>query len=85
MIDEIAKAQASNSGSNTVLGEIICKEIPAKIISEDDQCLACHDIFPQAPTHFLLIPTKDTSISATEDDESFHGRLMTDCWREVCW
>jgi len=35
---------------------IIRKEIPAKIVYEDDQCLAFEDIRPQAPVHFLLIP-----------------------------
>uniref|UniRef100_A0A8C9JFL9 Uncharacterized protein n=1 Tax=Panthera tigris altaica TaxID=74533 RepID=A0A8C9JFL9_PANTA len=40
MADEIIKAQATRPASNTVLRKIICKEIPAKIISEDDQCLS---------------------------------------------
>uniref|UniRef100_A0A8C8XDQ4 Uncharacterized protein n=1 Tax=Panthera leo TaxID=9689 RepID=A0A8C8XDQ4_PANLE len=52
MADEIIKAQATRPASNTVLRKIICKEIPAKIISEDDQCLAFHDISLQTPTHF---------------------------------
>lgn len=42
------------------------------------QCLAFHDISPQAPTHFLVIPKKHISqISAAEDDdESLLGHLM---------
>ena len=42
------------------------------------QCLAFHDISPQAPTHFLVIPKKYISqISAAEDDdESLLGHLM---------
>ncbi|XP_004686562.1 PREDICTED: histidine triad nucleotide-binding protein 1 [Condylura cristata] len=41
-------------------------------------CLAFHDISPQAPTHFLVIPKKPISqISVAEDaDESLLGHLM---------
>ena len=35
---------------------IISKEIPAKIVYEDDQVLAFKDIAPKAPVHILLIP-----------------------------
>ncbi|XP_059542208.1 adenosine 5'-monophosphoramidase HINT1-like [Myotis daubentonii] len=61
-----------------VLRKIIGKEIPAKIISEDNPCLAFHDISPQAPTHFLVIPKKHISqISVAEDDhENLLGHLM---------
>lgn len=36
--------------------KIIAGEIPSKKIYEDDQCYAFHDIDPQAPVHFLVIP-----------------------------
>ena len=42
--------------SMTIFTKIINKEIPAKIVYEDDQCLAFHDISPQAPAHVLVIP-----------------------------
>ncbi|MHB8053871.1 MAG: histidine triad nucleotide-binding protein [Candidatus Aminicenantales bacterium] len=32
------------------------KEIPAKIVYEDDQIIAFDDIKPQAPIHVLIIP-----------------------------
>lgn len=39
---------------------IFCKiangEIPSKKIYEDDKVLAFHDISPEAPVHFLVIP-----------------------------
>jgi histidine triad (HIT) family protein len=35
---------------------IIKKEIPSKIIHEDEICIAFEDINPQAPVHILLIP-----------------------------
>lgn len=37
MADEIAKAQAARPGGDTIFGKIIRKEIPAKIIFEDEQ------------------------------------------------
>ncbi|XP_009993573.1 PREDICTED: histidine triad nucleotide-binding protein 1 [Chaetura pelagica] len=41
-------------------------------------CLAFHDISPQAPTHFLVIPKKPiVRLSEAEDsDESLLGHLM---------
>jgi len=35
---------------------IIAKEIPAKIVAENEQCLAFRDINPKAPVHILVIP-----------------------------
>lgn len=35
---------------------IAAGEIPSKKVYEDDLCYAFHDIAPQAPTHFLVIP-----------------------------
>jgi histidine triad (HIT) family protein len=42
----------------TIFQRIIDKEIPAKIAYEDEQCLAFHDVAPQAPTHILVIPKR---------------------------
>jgi histidine triad (HIT) family protein len=36
--------------------KIVNKEIPAKVVFEDDWILAFDDINPQAPIHVLLIP-----------------------------
>lgn len=37
MADEVAKAQTAQPGGDTIFGKIIRKEIPSKIIYEDDQ------------------------------------------------
>jgi histidine triad (HIT) family protein len=42
----------------TLFEKIIAREIPAKIIEEDDALIAFHDNNPQAPTHFLVVPKK---------------------------
>ncbi len=44
--------------SDTLFSKIIRKEIPAKIVYEDEQVLAFADIHPQAPVHLLIIPKK---------------------------
>lgn len=36
--------------------KIAQKEIPAKVIFENDRVIAFHDLFPQAPVHVLVIP-----------------------------
>ncbi len=63
----------------TVFKKIIDREIPAKIVYEDDQCLAFHDIQPVAPTHVLVIPKKEIpSINhLSPDDEALVGHLWT--------
>lgn len=43
---------------DNIFQKIIDKKIPAKIVYEDDQCLAFHDVNPQAPVHVLIIPRK---------------------------
>jgi len=42
--------------SHNLFLKIISKEIPAKIVHEDDLCMAFHDVNPQAPIHILIIP-----------------------------
>lgn len=62
----------------TVFSKIIRKEIPAKIVYEDEQCLAFHDLQPQAPVHVLVIPKKqiDSLETATDEDASVLGHLQ---------
>ena len=62
----------------TIFKKIIDKEIPADIIYEDDVCLAFHDIMPQAPIHFLMIPKKEIENVAglSSEDASIAGHMM---------
>ncbi len=41
--------------------KIVNKEIPAKIVLEDEEVVAFHDINPQAPVHILIIPKEHFS------------------------
>ncbi|KAK6232011.1 hypothetical protein SCA6_002084 [Theobroma cacao] len=51
-----AALAAVPSDSPTIFDKIINKEIPSKVVYEDDKVLAFRDIAPQAPTHILIIP-----------------------------
>ena len=38
--------------------KIVERQIPAKVVYEDDRALAYRDVNPQAPTHVLVIPRR---------------------------
>ncbi len=62
---------------DNIFQRIIDKQIPAKIIHEDDRCLAFHDVNPQAPVHVLIIPRKviPTHGDVQEEDRDLLGHL----------
>ena len=64
--------------SKTIFKRIIDKEIPAKIVHEDDLCLAFHDTNPQAPTHLLVIPKKEIPSLAqlAAEDQLLLGHIL---------
>ena len=42
--------------SDCLFCKIIAGEIPSSRVYEDELCYAFHDIDPQAPVHFLVVP-----------------------------
>lgn len=62
----------------TLFQKIIDREIPAKIAHEDEQCIAIHDINPQAPVHVLVIPKRLIARvgEAKADDAATLGNLL---------
>ena len=56
---------------------IIAKEIPSKIVYEDDQMIAFEDINPQAPTHILVVPRRHIASlnEVTPEDALLVGHL----------
>ena len=58
--------------------KIAAKEIPAKVVYEDDALFAFEDINPKAPVHVLLIPKAHyASLNEVPDSESgLLGRLL---------
>ena len=62
----------------TIFEKIIAREIPAKIIWEDDDAIAFHDVNPQAPVHVLIVPKKviPRLDAASESDRAVLGKLL---------
>jgi histidine triad (HIT) family protein len=62
----------------TIFKRIIDREIPARIVYEDEQCLAFHDVAPQAPQHVLVIPKREISSLAalSADDAALVAHLV---------
>jgi histidine triad (HIT) family protein len=62
----------------TLFEKIVARQIPARIVFEDDQVLAFHDINPQAPTHILIVPKKaiPRMAEATAADQALLGHLL---------
>ena len=63
--------------ADNIFLKIIDKTISAKIIHEDDLCVAFHDIGPKAPTHVVIIPKKviRTHDDITPEDAPLLGHL----------
>lgn len=57
--------------------KIVAGDIPARKLYEDDQVIAFHDIGPQAPVHFLVIPKKHirTLNDLGEEDKALVGHI----------
>mmetsp|Transcript_10192 Transcript_10192/g.8742 ORF Transcript_10192/g.8742 Transcript_10192/m.8742 type:complete len:125 (-) Transcript_10192:92-466(-) len=60
----------------TIFDKIIAKEIPSKIVYEDDLVLAFHDINPQAQFHCVLIPKKKDGLSQLSKAEDKHKDIL---------
>lgn len=60
--------------SDCIFCKIADKEIPAKMVYEDEKVLCFHDINPQAPVHVLLVPKKH--IASMDDVQAEDGELM---------
>jgi histidine triad (HIT) family protein len=62
--------------SDCLFCKIAAKQIPAKLVHEDDELIAFRDIAPQAPTHILLIPKRHVASLAELDDPALAGRML---------
>jgi histidine triad (HIT) family protein len=65
-----------------VEGCVFCKianrEVPAKIVHEDDESIAFADINPKAPVHILIVPRRHlpTLLDAGAGDDRLLGHLL---------
>jgi histidine triad (HIT) family protein len=65
--------------SNCIFCKIVRGEVPSRKVYEDDAVLAFHDIQPQAPVHFMLVPKHHVAslYDVTDADAPALGRIMT--------
>ncbi len=64
--------------SKTLFEKITARELPAKIVYEDELVIAFRDIRPQAPTHVLIVPKKPIPriAEAKPEDQQVLGHLL---------
>ena len=64
--------------AKTLFQRIADGEIPAKLVHQDDRCVAFHDIAPQAPTHLLVVPREPVPrvAEATPGHADLLGHLL---------
>ena len=62
---------------------IFCKvaahDVPARTVFENERLIAFHDLFPQAPTHILIIPKTHyaTLNDVPASDSALLGEMMS--------
>jgi len=64
--------------SDCIFCKIVEGKIPCKKVYEDEDMLAFHDINPQAPVHFMIIPKKHVAslAHAGDADAPVLGRML---------
>lgn len=62
---------------DSIFTKIIKREIPAKILYEDDDTIAFLDIAPNAPGHTLVVPKKPFVNVFDIDDETLNAVMRT--------
>ena len=64
--------------SECIFCKIVAGKIPSRKVYEDDDMFAFHDINPQAPVHFMIIPKRhiDSLAAVQESDAPLLGRLF---------
>lgn len=64
--------------NDCIFCKIVRGEVPAKKVYEDAEILAIHDIRPQAPVHFMLMPKKhiESLADVGTEDAGMLGRMF---------
>jgi diadenosine tetraphosphate (Ap4A) HIT family hydrolase len=67
---------------NNIFAKILRREIPAKIVYEDDYVLAFHDIQPKRKIHVLVIP-KGAHATLTDFGDTAAEAEIVALWRAI--
>jgi len=71
-------ANNAHTDPNCLFCKIVAGQIPSKLVYQDDEFYAFHDIHPSAPVHFLIIPKLHIASMALLQPEhaAMMGRMM---------
>ncbi len=66
---------------NCIFCKIVRGDIPSKKVHEDEDIFAFHDVRPQAPVHFLIVPKEHvaTLYDAGMAQQRAFGRMLALC------
>ena len=68
------KEEIVSSHPDCLFCKIVAGKIPSKLVYQDDEIIAFHDIAPWAPVHFLMIPKQHIPSLANVGPE--HAALL---------
>lgn len=59
--------------------KVVAHDVPARTVFENERLIAFHDLFPQAPTHILIIPkTHYTTLNdVPASDSALLGEMLS--------
>ncbi len=64
-----------------VFCRIAAGQIPARIVAQDDDLVAFHDLSPQAPVHLVIVPRKH--LATTNDIAAGDAALLGRIWARI--
>ena len=62
--------------NDCVFCKVISKDLPSKVVYEDFDLIAFHDISPLAPVHVLIVPKKHMASITDAQDEAVVAKAI---------
>ena len=61
--------------ADCILCKIVAKELPSRLVYEDDDIIAFNDLNARAPLHVLVVPRRHVERLSDLDDAALAGKL----------
>jgi hypothetical protein len=88
-VDAATAASSSDPALNpalpTFFDKLVSKDIPSKILYEDDKCMAFRDINPQGPIHFLVIPKDKDGLNRLSNAREDQKDILVSEYKVSLW